>query len=871
MALDSVVSELKSVNTKTDRLIDITKDNADNSAVTEGVGTIIKDDIKSGLGDVVGTITSPLKAFSDAIPGMGTLSKVTGQIGKNAILRFKNSIAESKLDKREHSENINVEKSSGDKLDGINETQVEQKDLFADIAENTRQMKEALVAQGKEDTMSAAEVETANEQRRQTEQLINAVEGIGGDDGGDGKEGKKTFGGFLGSILGMKAAITTIVTVITATVIPAITAFAVALAPFALPIIGVVAAITAAIGFITGFIEGFKLDGIFGGLKEGMMKLFDWFIGLPLNLLKDVTVWALNALGMENLASALDAFPLVESLRGIFGFVMDLIITPIGLVIDTVTGIFGGLFDIIMAPIKAFGTAIMAVFEQIDNIFGGIMMIFSGDISGGFQAIWDGIKNLIMVPINFVKDTITGIFGGLFDIFMAPFRALQNAFEYLFFGETSTVGKVVSWLSETFGGLFDMITLPFRKVYEFVTNIFSDPLAALQALWDGLTGGISSLWGLITMPIDAAINWIMGLFSFGDPEKPFSLLGLIKDTVASIWDWFTGLFTLDFGGLMDGLFSIGRIMKGLAKGGWAAVKAMLPGGESPGEAFSRVYNEVTSGGEGTMPDEQMESSEGDMSDPAPTMSADQAAAVQAQMDEIRDRITRSNAGENVYTGPDAIGRGIDAMKLQAMEREFAKYRVESSEPEQVGNETQQVSAEVQSIDDQLAQLRAEKEKLKQQAEEISPNRRLDLRRNKDAQRRLASQEEKLLQKRDKQVAQDAKLPTGLQYGYTSTTAHKVYFRYTSDGNVQIEPDQAKAELEYRGIGMGEPSNQGGALEQSTTTANDIARDYQTPSTNVVNAPSTNVTNITNGGGGSYAMPINMQDNSSAASFARNSG
>jgi hypothetical protein len=37
-------------------------------------------------------------------------------------------------------------------------------------------------------------------------------------------------------------------------------------------------------------------------------------------------------------------------------------------------------------------------------------------------------------------------------------------------------------------------------------------------------------------------------------------------------------------------------MKGLAAGGWAAVKAMLPGGESPGEAFNRVFSEYVDSG-----------------------------------------------------------------------------------------------------------------------------------------------------------------------------------------------------------------------------------------------------------------------------------
>ena len=716
---EAVVEELQSVNEKTDKLVKISKD-TQKPSITEGTGTILKDDLKEGFNDIVGTVTGPLKAFADSVPGLGTLGKISKNISTNAIKTFKDKRKETKLDKREHKETVLEQQETQETVEENVALQTPMAVALAEINDNTRRMAESLGMQGDPDELSAGEVEKNREdtraQQKQTDVLKQVVENTEGlenlPDGGEKDKGG-IFGSLFSSFMGIKAAIVAIPAIISG-VVAAISGFAAALAPLALPIIAVVAGIVAAIGFIKGFMEGFSEGGIFGGLKEGLMKLFDWFIALPLNILKDITVWALNALGMENLASALDAFPLVESLRKMFSFIIDLFVVPIGFVIKTIGGIFGGVFEIIMAPIRAFGTAIMAVFENIDNIFGGIMMIFSGDIVGGFKAIWDGIKNLIMVPINFVVDTVKGIFGGVFDILMAPFNALKGAIGYIF-GPQSALGGVYTFLADMFSGLFDLITLPFRKVWEFVSMIFTDPLAALQSLWNGLTGGVANLLGLITMPIDAAINWVMGLFGFGDPDKPFSLLGLVGDAVGSIWEWFKGLFTFDPSGLMEGLFSIGRIMKGLAKGGWAAVKAMLPGGESPGEAFSRVYNEVTSGGEGKMPKEQMDTAEGAEADPAPTMSAESAEKVKAQMDEIRDRISRSNDGENVYTGPDAIGRSADLIKLKMMEREFAKYNVEEAPATQTAQtETQSVSPEVQSIDEQLANVQSQRESLKEE-------------------------------------------------------------------------------------------------------------------------------------------------------------
>ena len=63
----------------------------------------------------------------------------------------------------------------------------------------------------------------------------------------------------------------------------------------------------------------------------------------------------------------------------------------------------------------------------------------------------------------------------------------------------------------------------------------------------------------------------------------------------SAWNWFKGLFTFDFTSLKEKLFNMGTIFKGLAAGGVAAAKAILPGGESPGEAFKRVFESYTKG------------------------------------------------------------------------------------------------------------------------------------------------------------------------------------------------------------------------------------------------------------------------------------
>ena len=65
----------------------------------------------------------------------------------------------------------------------------------------------------------------------------------------------------------------------------------------------------------------------------------------------------------------------------------------------------------------------------------------------------------------------------------------------------------------------------------------------------------------------------------------------------SAFNYIKDLFTIDFGAIKQRLFDMGALFKGLAMGGVAAAKAILPGGESPGEAFKRVFDSYTKGNE----------------------------------------------------------------------------------------------------------------------------------------------------------------------------------------------------------------------------------------------------------------------------------
>ena len=368
-------------------------------------------------------------------------------------------------------------------------------------------------------TGKAKQKEIANEETRANRRQENVFKKIAGSLGfledsaeeGDGE--KKGFFGSLISKIGGFATQILALPAIFVTLKASLVAFGAALAPLAIPIALGAAALLGFVAFIKGFIDGFGEGGFFGGVKEGLMELFDWFVGFPLRLLKDLTTFVLRFLGFDALADDIDAAfePFLAALRGIFGILSDVITVPIVAVGRTITGIFEGLFDMLMAPINGILTALTGVFDGIGKIIDGVSMVFSGDILGGLQMIFDGIVTTIMAPIDGVIVFITELFGGFFDILMSPFKAIYNTLGDLFFNETSHVARIVAWISETFGGFFELITRPFRGIYDLVVGIFTFDL---EQIGNGIFKLISGVFGIITSPFRAIFDLISSIFDF---------------------------------------------------------------------------------------------------------------------------------------------------------------------------------------------------------------------------------------------------------------------------------------------------------------------------------------------------------------------
>lgn len=177
-----------------------------------------------------------------------------------------------------------------------------------------------------------------------------------------------------------------------------------------------------------------------------------------------------------------------------------------------------------------------------------------------------------------------------------------------FLGEGGALGKVftsiksffqpIATFAEGFGATFSKffqffrvlgkIFLPLTAAIEIGMAIFNEMtnLGEGADVFDkflGLAKGIiKGLYNIILMPLDLlkdGVSWLMEKMGFSNFSK--------------LLDSFS--FSDTFGKVVDTIFNV---LEGFARGAVAAVMAIMPGGDSPAQAFMKEWNNVMSGGTG---------------------------------------------------------------------------------------------------------------------------------------------------------------------------------------------------------------------------------------------------------------------------------
>ncbi len=224
---------------------------------------------------------------------------------------------------------------------------------------------------------------------------------------------------------------------------------------------------------------------------------------------------------------------------------------------------------------------------QFELVFGGFKKLFQGDIIGGLIDIFKGLGQAIY---KILDSAVTGLYNAI-----ARYFGLEET--------DSVFGAIIN----VFMKIYEFLTPLIDIMKKYVMDIFNSIVGGIKNIFEGIKGLFSGdfsienfvkifggLYDIVFSGVRAAINMVAGLFGFDGIPDDWSITGALLTAVAKVKEFFANMFA--FGSaLKDKIFNIGTIFKGLAKGGIAAVKAILPGGESPGEAFRRVFNEVTKG------------------------------------------------------------------------------------------------------------------------------------------------------------------------------------------------------------------------------------------------------------------------------------
>ena len=127
-----------------------------------------------------------------------------------------------------------------------------------------------------------------------------------------------------------------------------------------------------------------------------------------------------------------------------------------------------------------------------------------------------------------------------------------------------------------------------------------------EAIVKGITTALITLATLPATLFTKLVGFVAGLLGFDnikDKLMNIDFVGAVTDSLFNMFtkakDFVMSIFDIDFAGMFGKVLDIGKMIVGRIKAigaaGFAAVKAAFPGGESPMEAFKRVYAERTSG------------------------------------------------------------------------------------------------------------------------------------------------------------------------------------------------------------------------------------------------------------------------------------
>ncbi len=447
------------------------------------------------------------------------------------------------------------------------------------------------------------------------------------------------------------------------------------LAKFAGPLGIAITIITGLIGGIKGAFKGFKSDGIIGMFREGIIGIFNALIGGLVKMVGSLIGGIFKLLGFEKIGEGIKTGfsdfidGIVGHFRGMFNVIVglftlntDRIKEGIGQmmdgVINTLKGIVKGIGGIIMGALGLILKAAIALFIKLPIMLIKFMlkafkfMYFDLPIMA-FKLIFKALKfMLIDLPIKLIKFLAKAWKFVYIDLPIMAFKLIFKALKFILFDLPL---KLIKFLAKAFKFIyFDLPIMAFKLIFKTLKFILLDlPLK--------LVGFAAKI--LKAMFFDLPLMALKLVF---DGLK-FLFIGLPGMLISKVTEFFTNMVS-SIGDAFKGAFGF---VKKLGKASWAALKAALPGGESPKEAFMRVMGGESGGGEEKEEKENKEAIEAEGDDKAePDVKADEAMVPQIMperketVEDFESRMMATVDGKE-GGGEDPLLTGIPAMETIA--------------------------------------------------------------------------------------------------------------------------------------------------------------------------------------------------------------
>ena len=307
----------------------------------------------------------------------------------------------------------------------------------------------------------------------------------------------------------------------------------------------------------------------------------------------------------------------------------------------TLFGLFAGLLAI------KFGPLVLAAAKATANVASAAISLGSKAFLAGKDSLFFVFDKLNKAGKLAVKgagkafEIIEGGFKGIFNLLGKGFSSIRKGLIALRLNVAATVAAgapllLVAGIAAAIGA----VLFSLKSAFDTFKMNLDEGDSMMTALGKSILDFVATLTTLPFTLVKKAVGYIADLFGFPSVKEKLDsidfkemFVNIITGFVTKVKNFFADVLRIDIGNIVGRIGDLGakvaNTLKAIAKGSVAMIAAAAPGGESPTEAFSRVYNEVLSQGESAEPTITKDSvADKEIEEASTTMAAAKSAVTQ---------------------------------------------------------------------------------------------------------------------------------------------------------------------------------------------------------------------------------------------------